>query len=197
MTQLWNVTGQSEKPSKYFTYKYEMKQLSESSLSRVWQHFADNRKSCALLTAFRGEYDYETNTRRNHDLAAKIRNLGYGFIFVDGFWVENAGTANEIHVSEDSVFVNASADDDSFADKMHSLANEYRQDAVLVKDNRSTRLIFSDGNTQVLGRVQPGKMGVMYTKLRNNKKANTFVFASERDDCGFLKRLSILAGIKK
>jgi len=154
-----------------------MKQLSESSLSRVWQHFADNRKSCALLTAFRGEYDYETNTRRNHDLAAKIRNLGYGFIFVDGFWVENAGTANEIHVSEDSVFVNASADDDSFADKMHSLVNEYRQDAVLVKDNSSTRLIFSDGNTQVLGRVQPGKMGVMYAKLRNNKKANTFVFA--------------------
>ena len=196
MIRQWIHITKCEK-GKYLTLEYEMNKLTESSLSRVWQHFADNRKSCALLTAFRGEYDYETNTRRNHELAAKIRKLGYGFIFVDGFWVENAGTANEIHVSEDSLFANASANDASFAGKMHSLANEYNQDAVLVKDSSSTRLIFSDENTQVLGRMQPGKMGALYTKLRNNKKANTFVFESERDDSSFLKRLSILAGIKK
>ena len=34
----------------------------------------------------------------------------------------------------------------------------------------------------------------IYTKLRTNKKADSFVFESERDDLGWLQRL---AGIKR
>lgn len=171
--------------------------LNESSLSRVWNHFTDPNRSVAILTAFRGDYTYEENVNRNKTLAADIRKEGYGFFYVDGYWIENQGTDEERHVSEDSIFVVAPASDTGFANKMHELGNQFNQDAVLVKDNKNTRIVNKDGSEIELGNMQPGKLGAMYTRLRNNKKSNTFVFEAERDDMGFISRLASLAGIKK
>jgi hypothetical protein len=169
-------------------------QLNESSLSRVWQHFNDPDRNVAIFTAFRGEYDHDENVKRNRTLAAQIRQLGYGFFFVDGYWIENQGTPEEKHVSEDSIFVIAPADKAGFAEQIHKLGNEYNQDAVLVKDESGVRLIFKDGSEQELGNLQPGKLAQAYTKLRSNKRSNTFVFESERDDLGWIARL---AGLRK
>ena len=168
--------------------------LTETSLSRVWQHFNNPDKNVAILTAFRGEYDHDENVARNRTLAAQIRQLGYGFFFVDGYWIENQGTPEEQHVSEDSIFVIAPASKADFAEQMHKLGNAYNQDAVLVKDTDGVRLIFKDGGEQELGNLQPGKLAQAYTKLRSNKRSNTFVFESERDDLGWLSRL---AGLSK
>ena len=171
--------------------------INESSLSRVWQHFNDPDKSVGILTAFRGDYDYEENVARNRTLAAKIKNAGYGFFYVDGHWIENQGTPEEQEVKEDSIFVIGKASDKSFANKIHELGNHYNQDAVLVKDSQGTRLIFKDGTTTPLGDIGVGGLGSAYTKLRTNKKANTFIFKEERDDVGFIVRLAKLAGIPK
>ena len=168
--------------------------INESSLSRVWQHFNDPDKNVALLTAFRGNNTYEENVARNRALAAKIRGAGYGFFYVDGFWVENEGTPQEQKVKEDSLFVIAPSKDKNFADKIHELGNEYQQDAVLVKDSTGIKLIYGDGQEIKLGKLNAGALGSMYTKLRNNKKTNTFIFTEERDEVGFIARL---AGLKK
>ena len=166
--------------------------LTESSLSRVWQHFKNPDKQVAILTAFRGEYDRDENISRNRDLAAKIRELGYGFFFVDGYWIENQGTPEEQHVSEDSIFVVAPATKQDFDKQMHQLGNYYNQDAVLVKNSSGPELIYKDGSTEQLGDLKPGKLSQAYTKLRTNKRSNTFVFESERDDRGFISRLGKL-----
>lgn len=167
--------------------------INESSLSRVWQHFNNPDKSVALLTAFRGNNTYEENVARNRALAAKIRSAGYGFFYVDGFWIENEGTDQEQKVKEDSLFVIAPGKDAKFADTIHELGNEYQQDAVLVKDAAGIRLIYGDGQEIKLNTLNPGALGSMYTKLRNNKKTNTFIFTEERDEVGFIARL---AGLK-
>lgn len=168
--------------------------INESKLSRVWQHFTDPNRSAAILTAFRGEYDREENLRRNRTLAAELRNLGYGIVYVDGFWVENPGTPEEIRVAEDSILVTAPADKSgAFAESIAKLGNKYEQEAVVVKDSRGTRLIFKDGSEEPLGEIKPGQLSDIYTKLRTNKQASTFVFEGERDDLGFIQRL---AGIK-
>jgi len=167
--------------------------ITEASLSRVWQHFNDPDRSVAILTAFRGEYDYDDNVKRNQSLTAKIRKLGYGFIFVDGYWVENPGTEDEVRVKEDSVFVVAPAAAPNFAQEIHDLGNSFQQEAVVVKDQQGTRLIFADGSTQPLGTIKPGSLGNIYTQLRTGKQSSTFVFEAERDDIGWIKRL---AGVK-
>lgn len=168
-----------------------MTKLNEASLSRVWQH-AESDRPIALLTAFRGEYDREENVRRNKELAATIRKLGYGYFFVDGYWIENQGTPEEVHVAEDSIFVIApEGSDEKFRSQMISLGAKYNQDGVLVKDKDGAKVYDKQGGVMFdVGTLKPGKAGEIYTRLRNNKKSNTFVFESERDDLGWLQRLA-------
>ena len=175
-----------------------MTQIQEASLSRVWQHTQSDRP-IALLTAFRGEYDREENVRRNKQLAATVRKLGYGFFFVDGYWIENQGTPEEVHVSEDSLFVIApEGSDEKFRQQMIELGGKYNQDGVLVKDKDGAKVYDKSGGVMFdVGTLSPGKAGEMYTKLRNNKKSNTLVFEGERDDMGFISRLQKLAGVTK
>lgn len=167
-----------------------MTQITESSLSRVWQHYNDPTKSICLLTAFRGDYTYEENVARNKSLAADIRNAGYGFFYVDGNWIENQGTPNERKVKEDSLFVIGKSDDKDFANNLHKLGNQFNQDAIFVKDSAGSRFINKDGSVNEVGQLSPGSLGTAYTKLRNNKQANTFTFTEERDDIGFIARLA-------
>lgn len=173
-----------------------MSQIYEGSLSRVWQH-AESDRPIALITAFRGEYDRDENQRRNKQLAAIVRKMGYGFFFVDGYWIENQGTPEEEHVSEDSLFVIApEGSDKKFRQQMIDLAAKYNQDGVLIKDQDGAKVYDKSGDVMFdVGTLKPGKAGEMYTKLRNNKKSNTFVFEGERDDKGFIVRLQKLAGI--
>lgn len=173
-----------------------MTQFNESSLSRVWQHYNDPNKSIGLLTAFRGDHTYEENVARNKSLAADVRNAGYGFFYVDGNWIENQGSADERKVKEDSLFVIGRGDDKDFANDLHKLGNQFNQDAVFVKDKSGSRFINRDGSVDNVGKLSPGSLGTAYTKLRNNKQANTFTFTEERDDIGFITRLAGLGGRK-
>lgn len=77
---------------------------------------------------------------------------------------------------------------------MISLGNKYNQDGVLVKDRDGAKVYDKQGGVMFdVGTLKLGKAGEIYTRLRNNKKSNTFVFESERDDLGWLQRL---AGVK-
>jgi hypothetical protein len=166
-------------------------QIQEASLSRVWQH-AESDRPIALLTGFRGEYDNDENIRRNKQLAASIRKLGYGYFFVDGYWIENEGTPEEVHVAEDSIFVIGQAGtDEEFKSQMVHLGAEYGQDGVLVKTVDGANIYDKSGGIMFnVGTLAPGKASEIYTRLRTNKKSNTFVFESERDDMGWLQRLA-------
>ena len=47
-------------------------------------------------------------------------------------------------------------------------------------------LYFKDGSKEILtGGLKLDKLGDFYTKLRNNKKANTFIFEGARRNYGF------------
>ena len=168
----------------------KLDQLTEASLSRVWQHLESDRP-VALLTAFRGEYTREENVQRNKQLAATLRQAGYGYFFVDGYWVENQGTDRETHVAEDSIFaIGTAGKEEEFRNLIKKLGNHYDQDAVIVKDGNGIILHTNDGAEINLGSFKPGNLAQAYTKLRKNKRSNTFVFESERTDAGWLGKLA-------
>ena len=172
-----------------------MTALQEASLSRVWQH-VESAKPVALFSAFRGEYTREENVSRNKKLAADVRGLGYGYFFVDGYWIENEGTDLEAHVAEDTLFVIAPEGTDAeFVSHMVRLVAAYDQESALIKTLDGANLYDQNGDIVLnVGTLKPGAMGEIYTQLRNNKKANTFVFEAERDDLTWLQRL---AGLHK
>lgn len=163
-------------------------QINEASLSRVWKHFNDENTTVIILTGFRGDLEKDKNIQRNKAIAGELKNAGYGYFYVDGYWIENQGTEDEIKVSEDSIFaINTDTNKSkSFIELGHKLANKYNQDAIFVKTPEKVYLKFKDGSEEELkGGLKPGKLGDFYTQLRNNKKANTFVFESERDGLGY------------
>jgi hypothetical protein len=165
--------------------------ISEASLSRVWQHVNSDRP-IALLTAFRNEYTRKENLARNRTLATDIRKAGYGYFFVDGYWIENQGTPQEVHVAEDSIFVVGDEhDQEGFLRRIVQFGKQYNQDAVLVKNSQGAKL-YSQTGEQILdvGTLKPGKVADIYTRLRTGKQADSFVFEAERDDLGWLKRLA-------
>lgn len=168
-----------------------MSMILEASLPRVWQHFSSDRP-VALLTGFRGEYTKEENLRRNAALAADIRNLGLGFFYVDGYWIENQGTPEERKVSEDSIFVIGEPNtDEKFLDAIVKFGKQYDQDGVLVKTQNTVAIYDKNGEVLYpLNKLNPGKLGTMYTKPRNNKHTNTFVFTEERVDRGWAGRFT-------
>lgn len=168
----------------------KLNQLTEASLSRVWQHLESDRP-VGLLTAFRGEFTRAENVQRNKQLAATLRQAGYGYFFVDGYWVENQGTDREVHVAEDSIFaIGEAGKEEEFKQTIVKLGNQYNQDAVIVKDGNGIILHTNDGGEINLGSFQPGNLAQAYTKLRTNKKSNTFVFESERDDESWISKLA-------
>ena len=165
-----------------------MENINEASLSRVWKHFNDKDTTIILLTGFRGDLEYKKNTERNKAIAGNLKNAGFGYFYVDGFWIENQGTEDEIKVSEDSIFALTTDLNKSneLVELGHKLGNNYNQDAIFVKTPKETYLYFKDGSKEKSsGGLKPGKLGDFYTQLRTNKKSNTFVFEKERDGLGY------------
>lgn len=160
--------------------------IQETSLSRVWQHVNNKDIPIAILTAFRFEYtkikpngdkDQSVNVKRNIQLALEFKNAGFGYFYLDGFWIENKGTANEQHVSEDSIFVVGKKGDDSLLQIAIVQAKKYNQDAIIYKHVGSTEIlgVQSDGTEHSYGKFSPDKIGQAYSKLRNRGN-RTFVF---------------------
>lgn len=179
--------------------------LLETSLSRVWSHF-NSDETVVILTAFRGDLDRSKNIAGNRKISSQLQAKKFGHFYVEGHWVEDQD-GKKVDVSEDSIFATAPKErGDELIELAHKLANQYNQDAILVRDsNKKTYLYFKDGKKEDLGsKPSIGKMGSMYTKLRNNKKTNTFifeelepsstdpvyVFESTKDDYGFAARLA-------
>ena len=169
--------------------------LTEASLSRVWQHINNPNMSVALLTAFRSENSHEINLQRNRALAADIGNTKCGYFYVDGHWVENAGTPEEKDVEEDTIFALRSTDgnlqkEQHFIKQLTDLAFKYDQEAIVIKTSTGPKLYFADGGVDPLGPLSIGSLGQVYTKLRRKPATSTFIFESERDALGFMLRLA-------
>lgn len=158
---------------------------SEASLRRVWQHNQDPNSTFAILCAFDDQCAYQENLRRNTAMAADVRAQGYGFFYLDGHWIENAGTANQ---HEHTVFV-VTTTGQGFSENILKLLKRYDPAAAVVKHNLEAQLIFSDGTAHCLAQLTPGQLGTVYSSLRG-RPDQQFVFDAERDDLSWIQRLA-------
>lgn len=178
-------------------------EINEVKLARVWKHFESDR-TVVILTGFRGDKSREENERANKKIAGELRKAGFGFFYVDGFWIENKGTPEEVKVSEDSIFVVAEPNkSQELINLTHKLANDFEQDAVFVdektgslegknfvKTKEEVYLYYSNGHKEKLtSQFKPNKIGDFYTKLRGKGKNSTFVFENAKNPKGFFASL--------
>jgi hypothetical protein len=163
--------------------------LRESSLSRIWQH-SNSEISIGIITAFRNEHTKKQNIERNKELAAKIKNVGYGYFYIDGYWIENQGTDKEFHVSEKSIFIIGNEKDNGKLKWwLKKWIMEYNQDAAILKAENSDDLevINNDGSMIKIGKFSPNKIAQAYSNL---KKGRTFVLESFEYDSNWLGKFN-------
>lgn len=172
--------------------------LDEAGLSRILTHLAT--RNVGIVTAFRRTFDLGENRSRNRELQAQIRNAGFGFLRLGGFWIEDKGTPTETPVEEESFFVIGSKDDDSgkLLGFLRKMGAKYEQDAVVYKpwDSQSANLVFMS-NPSVLEPLGPFSMKPkdiedMYSKFKGYK----FVFQSLSEQRSFMSRLAHQKGYR-
>lgn len=167
--------------------------LKEVKLARVWKHLTDKDTVIGIITAFRGEYPYEVNKKRNMELARSLRKAGYGYFFVDGSWIENKGTDEEEHVKEDSIFVIGTGDKDNtkLFNLLLQMAKKYDQEGFSFKksgEDTKYEIIDDRGNvTYTYTSLGINKVADVYTKMRNRQE--TFVFETGYIQAGHIDRL--------
>lgn len=100
--------------------------IVESSTSRIYQHLVDEH-TCAIISAFRGEYPLKENQKRHYDLKADVRELGYGYIEFISRWVEDGENFDEM-----SLMIPRIEFEEAF-----ELGQKYEQASIIFKDETS------------------------------------------------------------
>lgn len=158
----------------------DKKRLTESSLSRVWQHVQNaEKKSVAILSAFRRvdaqgkPISKAENMKRADRLMSTLRSKGYGPTKLIGHWRECTDQSIDYAKCPEDKLVETK--EVTFAvvgigkDEAHKLGNEYDQDAIIYlgpETKGKATLIFRDGGDLVLGDFSAAKIAQGYSRVR-------------------------------
>jgi hypothetical protein len=156
--------------------------IDEASLSRAYQHVVDKKaQSWGMITAYRYSNSKKENLQSNKRLESDLRSKGYGFFKVEGHWQEcQDPNLNYSECPKDKL--KDSTEVSLFVpnikkDELSELCKKYEQDAVIYGDrNSDAHLIFKNGDSENIGKFQPGKVSQAYSKLKGGK---TFMFGKE------------------
>ena len=140
------------------------KQLIESSLSRVYAQTKIH--DSGTISAFRSakncndgeKYSLSDNKQNSKILKSKLLTLGYGVTKIDGTYIENFKTDNEIEVKEESYLVVDIKDSGNLKKDLIKLGQEFEQDSVTFQEKDGDYYIISS-NECPLGYPGEGKVG--------------------------------------
>jgi len=139
--------------------------MNESSLSRIWKQTKEH--DSGTISAFRsarncgeGEpFTKSENKRNSKILKAKLLKLGYGVTKIDGTYIENYKSPNEIEVKEESYLVINLKDDKGFKENLIKLGTEFEQDSITYQEKDGDYYLISS-NTCEEGYPGFGEIGV-------------------------------------
>lgn len=160
--------------------------LAEMSLTRVWQHFTDPSTPSGILSASKGDKRPDENARRTLELAGKIRSAGYGYVYVDGRYIEPGhGPVEETSIA---VF-GPPGDSGKLKGNMRQWRADYEQDSVLFKPEGTSHayLLYADKKEEDIGTFHPNRVAQFMTALRHTP--GTFVFEAAYVTKNFFGRL--------
>ena len=170
--------------------------ITEIKMSRVLKHFTQQEYPVGIITAFRGDLDRKNNVARNKSIASFLRGKKYGFVFVDGAWIENQGKKDEKSVSEDSIFVIApkGTSFSEFSSDLQSQAKKYDQDAYLAHDHKNKIIQIINKSGVVVDKFSKFKIGnvaTAFSKFRKNGNNGNFFIERFRFPMSFIARMTL------
>ena len=147
-------------PQTMKTYKEFIKDIQESSLSRIQSK--SKKSGIAAISADRGDLSRKENQARSQQLQKDIRSkFGRGPTKVKGSYLENPGSKDERKVKEKSYVVDrGKMGKRKFKKEVKKLGKKYGQDSVLTQTKKTgtlhrTRKGGLDKKGENVGRFQP------------------------------------------
>ena len=131
------------------------KQCLNYSLNRS-VHWLNNR-NCAIVSAWRGNYNREENDKRNFKLQRTLRDYGFGVIRVKGCYPEIEKKVEK----ENSFLVIDLEDTPDFAERIYEQSEHFEQDCFLYKpiDEKTAYLI---GTNNRFGKDRIDVAGILH-----------------------------------
>lgn len=134
------------------------------SLTRVWQHYQNKR--FAIVSAYLGESSKEINEARAAALKVAVRERGYGYVEMEGHWIETSGKYKGQELLEYPLFI---------PDVTYDDAVYFGSGAYFPKEPRLQQgIIFADGKTIALLKSAPNggwSTEVEFTAMQANLEA--------------------------
>ena len=145
--------------------KTNKRQIAESSLSRIWKQTQEHESG--TISAFRSardcnqgeEFSKSENKKNSKILKAKLLKAGFGVTKIDGTYIENFKSDNEIEVKEESYLVVNIKDKKNFKQKLIELGSEFEQDSITYQNKDGVYYLISTNECEE-GYPGVGKIGV-------------------------------------
>lgn len=155
--------------------------VNEIKLSRVITKMNDDNHNIAIITAFRWDSSPEDNVTNNKKIASECREKFMGFVYVEGYWIEDGSDATE-PVPEISLLIDVNKDgEQDLFDWCVKTAKKYNQDAFVFKGiNHSFGLYDKEGKKipiDIGSKISVDKLAQAYSRLKSGPhKGRSFVF---------------------
>jgi len=105
------------------------------------------------------EFSKSENKKNSKILKAKLLKAGFGVTKIDGTYIENYKSDNEIEVKEESYLVINLKDDKNFKQKLIDFGSEFEQDSITYQNKDSDYYLISTNECEE-GYPGFGKIGV-------------------------------------
>jgi len=179
-----------------------LEEAARRSLARTWE-LAQTGKVMVLITAFVQGLSPDKNTARNAVLASSIRDAGFGYTPLYGYWAyetqePETGVTTKRKAREDTFLV--SAPEKIPNAELRSIVlrwlAKFNQEAAVVKyaDSEIAYLLVANGEETQLGKWSINHLASIYSQMRGrgDKPRRTFVFEAA-DDHSWSARLAMNA----
>ena len=139
--------------------------LNESSLSRIYNHYT--KHDSGTISAFRSardcgmgeKYTKSENMQRSSQLKSKLLTMGYSVTRINGVYIENYNTPNEIPVNEVSYLVVDINDTGNLKNDLIKLGKYFDQDSITFSNPSGEYYLISSNNCEQ-GYPGNGQIGV-------------------------------------
>ncbi|CAN5535134.1 hypothetical protein BH11PLA2_BH11PLA2_16140 [soil metagenome] len=177
-------------------------EAARRSLARTWE-LAKTGKVMVLITGFVQGLPHDKNVARNAVLARTIRDAGFGYTPLYGYWAYDeadpeTGAVLKRKAREDTFLVSAPAriSNSELKSIVLKWIRDYRQEAAVVKyaDSEIAHLLVANGTEVPLGKWSINRLSSIYSQMRggDDKSYRAFVFEAA-DDHSWSTQLAIEA----
>ena len=151
--------------------------INEVKLSRVLKHTKNKKIPLGIMSASRGENTSKVNKSLNKQLEADIKKIGLGFFKVEGSFIENEGTPEEVKVLEDSIFIIGNENDTGeLKNFLIKTTKKFKQESAVFKPEGDVVMFLLEpsGNMFKLGPFRTNIVSDFMSRIKGTKSKFTF-----------------------